>query len=466
MWPIMCPLLVATIMLLGVCGHTDDHPGVYCTDFDGDCAGCVNASDSRAVWASQCVFLSGPVEGNHTCQASKWWWPPYNSARLFPDVHACASCPAPPRWRRDGVERSCLALPPPPPPSAHIWFWAPLPCCDAAGLPIACPEPVTISGTPPRWHGEGANCSFLPRSVLQKARTGPPFMTGAFACVGHSIQDNGTFVLPSENSAATLKRDIRDLHALNITVEPMIAGATQLQLAALLYNKSAREGFISAFVHDAVQNGYDGYHLDWEFGDINASESVMYAQFLLQFKRALPPPLRLSAAVGGFWKKSGTAPTKAAVNVDVPTLKGSDVVLYSMDTYDGEDDVFSRNIATGSANVGRPQPRNWGVGLAWSATSWPAPMYMHGPQPSNIQLRFDGLRQYDVRRVAMFGGNSDNGANAFMDRFMPHLQAFVAGKSDDELLPRRASYLNLGFGRSTDGALLDDAIAGSKGSDG
>jgi hypothetical protein len=58
-------------MLLGVCGHTDDHPGVYCTDFDGDCAGCVNASDSRAVWASQCVFLSGPVEGNHTCQASK-----------------------------------------------------------------------------------------------------------------------------------------------------------------------------------------------------------------------------------------------------------------------------------------------------------------------------------------------------------------------------------------------------------
>ena len=122
---------------------------------------------------------------------------------------------------------------------------------------------------------------------------------------------------------------------------------------------------------------------------------MLYAKFLVQFKRALPPPLRLSAAVGGFWKKSGTAPTKAAVNVDIATLKGSDVVLYSMDTCkrlqplplrllanaqrrgrtdDGEDDVFSRNIATGAANVGRPQPENWGVGLAWSSTSWPAPM--------------------------------------------------------------------------------------------
>ena len=59
---------------------------------------------------------------------------------------------------------------------------------------------------------------------------------------------------------------------------------------------------------------------------------------------------------------------------------------------------------------------------------------MHGPQPSNIQLRFDGLRKYDVRRVAMFGGNPDDGANAFEDRFMPHLQSFVAGKTDDETL--------------------------------
>ena len=151
--------------------------------------------------------------------------------------------------------------------------------------------------------------------------------------------------------------------------------------------------------------------------------------FLPQFKRALPSPLRLSAAVGGFWKKSGTAPTKAAVNVDIPTLKGSEVVLFSMDTYDGEDDVFSRNIATGATNVGQTQPENWGVGLAWSKTSWPAPMYMHGPQPSNIQLRFDALRQYNVRRVAMFGGNPDNGANTFMNRFLPLLQAFLVGKS-------------------------------------
>ena len=167
--------------------------------------------------------------------------------------------PPPAKTDDDGMQPP----PPPPPPSAHIWFWSPLPCCDAAGLPIGCPEPVTISGSPPRWnaHGQDANCSFLPRAVLQKARAGPPFMTGAFANVGHSIQDNGTFVFPSEATIPTLKRDIRDLHALNITVEPMIAGASQAQLAALLYNSSAREGFISAFVNDAVENGYDGFHL-------------------------------------------------------------------------------------------------------------------------------------------------------------------------------------------------------------
>ena len=39
------------------------------------------------------------------------------------------------------------------------------------------------------------------------------------------------------------------------------ASELQAQLAALLYNSSAREGFISAFVDDAIQNGYDGYTL-------------------------------------------------------------------------------------------------------------------------------------------------------------------------------------------------------------
>ena len=71
--------------------------------------------------------------------------------------------------------------------------------------------------------------------------------------------------------------------------------------------------------------------------------------------------------------------------------------------YDGEDDVFERNIAAGAASVGAPQPHNWGVGLAWSATSWPKPMYADGPRPSNIELRFSALRRYHAQRVSAKG---------------------------------------------------------------
>ena len=140
----------------------------------------------------------------------------------------------------------------------------------------------------------------------------------------------------SEANVATLQREIADLHALNITVEPMISGATQAQLRALLYNSSARENFISAFVRDAVSRGYDGYHLDWEFGNINTAETVLFAEFLVQFKERLPVPMRLSAAVGGFWTLAQhcnvSSARRACVNVHVPTLKDSGVVLYSMDT--------------------------------------------------------------------------------------------------------------------------------------
>lgn len=68
---------------------------VTCTMFNGNCSACIAASDMRKAWASKCLYLSGGTEGGATCQPSKWWFPPYDSAKLYPKVHACANCTTP-----------------------------------------------------------------------------------------------------------------------------------------------------------------------------------------------------------------------------------------------------------------------------------------------------------------------------------------------------------------------------------
>jgi hypothetical protein len=84
---------------------------VACTMFGAnDCSACLAANDTRPTWASPCVFLSGPSEAGARCQPSKWWFPPYNAAALYPKVHACASCSQP--------AATCPVLTPPVPPES------------------------------------------------------------------------------------------------------------------------------------------------------------------------------------------------------------------------------------------------------------------------------------------------------------------------------------------------------------
>lgn len=75
-------------------GHVAPPP-VACTAYNNNCTACIAASDQRPVWASPCVFLSGPSEDGARCQPSKWWYPPYDSMEKYPHVHACASCAQP-----------------------------------------------------------------------------------------------------------------------------------------------------------------------------------------------------------------------------------------------------------------------------------------------------------------------------------------------------------------------------------
>ena len=86
--------------------HRDQGRGsqdITCTMFSSNCTACLSANDTRKVWASPCVFLSGPTEDNATCQPSKWW---AKAAGTYPHVHPCASCTTP--------ASSCAPLPPPP----------------------------------------------------------------------------------------------------------------------------------------------------------------------------------------------------------------------------------------------------------------------------------------------------------------------------------------------------------------
>ena len=72
--------------------HGGSQQDIACTMFDGNCTACMASNDTRKDWASPCVFLSGPSEGNATCQPSKWWT---RAAGTYPHVHACASCTQP-----------------------------------------------------------------------------------------------------------------------------------------------------------------------------------------------------------------------------------------------------------------------------------------------------------------------------------------------------------------------------------
>eukprot|EP01079_Euglenida_sp_SAG-EU17-18_P005874 gene5874-1049_t len=63
--------------------------GGICTDWDADCKSCVVATDQRAVWASPCLFLSGPAESNHTCVPQKWW---QEYSHRYPQAHPCPNC--------------------------------------------------------------------------------------------------------------------------------------------------------------------------------------------------------------------------------------------------------------------------------------------------------------------------------------------------------------------------------------
>jgi hypothetical protein len=83
--------------------HGGGRQDVACTMFSGNCTACMEANDTRKDWASPCVSLSGPSEGNATCQPSKWWT---RAAATYPRVHACASCTQP--------ASACAPLPAPP----------------------------------------------------------------------------------------------------------------------------------------------------------------------------------------------------------------------------------------------------------------------------------------------------------------------------------------------------------------
>jgi len=99
-------LVAAAALLVAAAGAVQ--ATIQCSSQDYDCAQCLVTNDTRPVWASPCLWLSGPVDGGHRCAPAKWWNPPYAAGKKYPTVHPCSSCGG----------AACQPPPPPPPCTA------------------------------------------------------------------------------------------------------------------------------------------------------------------------------------------------------------------------------------------------------------------------------------------------------------------------------------------------------------
>jgi hypothetical protein len=59
--------LVAAALLVAAAGAVQ--ATIQCSSQDYDCAQCLGTNDTRPVWASPCLWLSGPVDGGHRLPA-------------------------------------------------------------------------------------------------------------------------------------------------------------------------------------------------------------------------------------------------------------------------------------------------------------------------------------------------------------------------------------------------------------
>jgi hypothetical protein len=104
------------------------------------------------------------------------------------------------------------------------------------------------------------------------------------------------------------------LHLAGLKIVPlMYAGAgnsgTDMGIQNVLSNPTIAQSFIDSQVQEALDNGYDGWNLDWEVGDTKYDPyGVKLIAFLTAFKQALNAHgMVLSFDLGGWYIKQCTA---------------------------------------------------------------------------------------------------------------------------------------------------------------
>ena len=161
----MALLGVASLLSLAASSSSDDPAdqpsltrsgvAVACSSQDYHCADCLATNDTRPVWASRCVWLSGPVcdpvgssgpDHCHRC-APELWWSEYK--QNYQAVFTTTNCSKYPPGAPPPVPPPPAPPPPPPPP-----------CTAALGERAAC-----WTG---RWQGD---VSGLPSTQLPDAPT-------------------------------------------------------------------------------------------------------------------------------------------------------------------------------------------------------------------------------------------------------------------------------------------------------
>mmetsp|Transcript_121970 Transcript_121970/g.210875 ORF Transcript_121970/g.210875 Transcript_121970/m.210875 type:complete len:308 (+) Transcript_121970:38-961(+) len=256
----------------------------------------------------------------------------------------------------------------------------------------------------------GGDCNVVPDhiwSLISEKR----IATGVFPGFGHSMHGGGEFAVAGQGATDQVAKLVAKAHAIGVTVRPIIEywDKTSLSYKLFVRNTTQQDKFIEAFVQDAVANHYDGYNLDWEFGDYNETDERLMGNFLTKFAKALAPHgMQVSTCQGDMRFASNYL-------VNLPNYLG-----YSMGTYSASFKEFLAQLSYGTSwrSDGKSDLAHFGVGFSASSEAWKVK-----PTVADLKERFCALYVAGVKRIALYGGDF-----AMLDQYVPFLQDFVVGK--------------------------------------
>ena len=233
--------------------------------------------------------------------------------------------------------------------------------------------------------------------------------TNLFVGFGHAMHSAGNAGVAGEVASNRTARLVTKAHSANVTVQPLIeywADGSSASYKTFIRNATKQAEFVELYVADALRYGYDGYNLDWEFGNFTDGDAALCSKFIATFARALAVHGKQVSTCQGSMKYSNTG------YVDEPNYRA-----YSMETYDSALTGFLKELGAGVSKLasrGNSDVQHWGAGLSASSQAWKN----GAPTHAELQERFCALRGSGVYYISLFG-------EQYLEAFQPFLTEFV-----------------------------------------